>query len=146
MEFLPALFRIQQYKIQAIIIRENGGLPSKKNVLSIGIFSLGDSCISVAQNEMVFADVFISHQEIVVEIRFKPPVHINRRFDQVDELIALTAPSVWVNLIPEFCTQLTAMIGGEKFSFTPADRGWEPAALQPGLSLGINQPEIVFNI
>ena len=49
-------------------------------------------------------------------------------------------------LVPEFCTQLTAMIGGGKFSFTPTDRGREPAALQPGLSLGINQPKVVFNI
>jgi hypothetical protein len=49
-------------------------------------------------------------------------------------------------ILPEFCTQLTAMIGGEKFSCNPADRGWEPAALQAGLSLGIKQPEVVFNI
>ena len=51
-----------------------------------------------------------------------------------------------LGLLPEFCTQLTAMIAGVKFSFNPADRGWETAALQPGLSLGINQPKIVFNI
>jgi hypothetical protein len=38
------------------------------------------------------------------------------------------------------------MIGGEKFSFNPADRGWEPAALQAGLSLGIKLAEVIFNI
>ena len=49
-------------------------------------------------------------------------------------------------LIPEFCTQLTAMIDEEKFSLIPADREWEPAARQPGLSLDIQQPKVVFNI
>jgi hypothetical protein len=55
---------------------------------------------------------------------------------------------IWASevLLPEFCTQRTAMIGGEKFSFKPSDRGWEPAARQAGLSLGINQPKIVFDI
>jgi hypothetical protein len=38
------------------------------------------------------------------------------------------------------------MIGREEFSFTPADREREPAALQAGLSLGIQQPKVVFNI
>jgi hypothetical protein len=38
------------------------------------------------------------------------------------------------------------MIGEEKFSLIPADREWEPAARQPGLSLDIQQPKVVFNI
>jgi cation:H+ antiporter len=49
-------------------------------------------------------------------------------------------------LVPEFCTQLAAMIGEEKFSLIPADREWEPAARQPGLSLDIQQPKVVFNM
>jgi len=31
---------------------------------------------------------------------------------------------VILDLLPEFCMELTAMIDGEKFSFNPADRGW----------------------
>jgi four helix bundle protein len=34
----------------------------------------------------------------------------------------------WLRLLPEFCTQITVMIGGEKFSFIPADRERQPAA------------------
>ena len=49
-------------------------------------------------------------------------------------------------ILPEFCTQITVMIGGEKFSFNPADREREPAARQPGLSLGIRQLKVVLNI
>jgi hypothetical protein len=38
------------------------------------------------------------------------------------------------------------MIDGKNFSFNPADRVRELSALQAGLSLGIKQPNVVFNI
>ena len=74
----------------------------------------------------------------------------NKSFN--NDMLAATSPNrvyeftTFNRLIPEFCTQLSAMIGEEKFSFNPADRGWKPAGLQAGLSLGITQPEAVFNI
>ena len=112
MEFLPALFRIQENKIQPVCFREHRGLPPEIYIRTMGIFVFGNNRIAILGNEMVLPNKFVFYQKIVIEIRLELPVYIYWNFNQIDKLISFTPALIRVYLINKYLVVYESFLSG----------------------------------
>ena len=89
MKSLPALFRVFQEKIQAILTGVEYVPPSKCYLWLIGQSVLYyDQIVFFSDHSLLF-EVFIGLDEITVKIRLEPPEYFDRGRHKIDKLVSL---------------------------------------------------------
>ena len=89
MKSLPALFRVFQEEIQAILTGIEYVPPSKRYLWIIGQSILYYDQIVLFSNYSLFFKVFVGLDEITVKIRLEPPEYFDRGRHKIDKLVSL---------------------------------------------------------